>query len=162
MDTLGIRGKAKDLMKSYLDGHKCFWEVQTFMSETKEMDKCSVIQGSKLLGVFYTIATAEVPLLMKIMQNQEGYEIITGKKLQRYQGIKHEIVLYVDDSTNIISHNNMKVLKEYLQDYLFLLEKFYAKNNIKMNSSKTMFMFMNKSQKEKKEITMKLITEEGE
>ena len=55
MEYYGIRGQALEIFKSYLKNRRQFVEVDTHRSEIKQSLDCSVIQGSKMSGILYTI-----------------------------------------------------------------------------------------------------------
>ena len=62
---------------------------------------------------------------------------ITGKIRGNYGQISHEIVSYVDDSTNIISCNDVNTLQTYINDFYLLLEGYYNINYLKINADKS-------------------------
>ena len=52
----------------------------------------------------------------------------------------HVIVQYVDDTTNIISTNDHKMLQEYINKYYLLVNSYYNINFLKLNADKTKLM----------------------
>merc|ERR1712240_28127 len=62
MEYYGIRGHELELFQSYLTNRKQFLEIDTNHSQIKSSLNCSVIQGSKMSGLLYTINTNEIPL----------------------------------------------------------------------------------------------------
>ena len=53
--------------------------IDTFKSQVKYSPKSSVIQGSKLSAMLYTIYVNEVPQIHKLMSNIK-YDLVTGDK----------------------------------------------------------------------------------
>ena len=51
--------------------------------------------------------------------------------------IDHIIINYVDDSTNIISSDNIDQLQTYIDQYYILLTNYYDINYLKINSDKS-------------------------
>ena len=47
---------------------------------------------------------------------------------------------YIDDTTNIISCNNIDDLQIYVQRYYYLLDHYYAANKLKLNEDKTQLL----------------------
>ena len=70
---------------------------------------CSVVQGSKLSAVLYTIYTNEIPLLHTLMTN-EIFHKLTNTQTTQYNDITHITVNYLDDSTSMISSKRIKKL----------------------------------------------------
>ena len=61
MEYYGIRGPSLEIFKSYLTNRKQFVEIDTKRSRLRKSLDCSVIQGSKLSGLLYTLYTNEIP-----------------------------------------------------------------------------------------------------
>ena len=136
LDHYGIRGAPLKLIESYLKDRKQFVEIEIFRSEILDSLECSVIQGSKLSGLFYTLYTNEIPLLYKLLHN-EWYEKLTGTVSQKFKSIYHLTVNFVDDSTSIITFSETNQIRKYLENYYNLLQNFYNINKLKINPDKT-------------------------
>ena len=67
LEYYGIRGNALDIFTSYLTNRKQFVEIDTKRSRLRKSLDCSVIQGSKLSGLLYTLYTNEIPQLHSLM-----------------------------------------------------------------------------------------------
>ena len=61
MEYYGIRGHALELFQSYLTNRKQFVEIDTNRSQIEISLNCSVIEGSKMSGLLYTVYTNEIP-----------------------------------------------------------------------------------------------------
>ena len=133
----GISNNAASLIESFLSNRKCFVEIQGHRSKTKTCPPCSVIQGSKLSGFMYTIYSIEVPLLPKIMKDQQLAELLLEIRIPQYYGINHQTSQFVDDSTNIVGTENFNEMNRYLNDFHNLLESYYHMNKLRMNAGKT-------------------------
>ena len=56
--------------------------------------------------------------------------------------ITHNIIQYVDDSTNIITTNDSQQLQTYINKYFKILEYYYNTNKLLMNSDKSKFLIL--------------------
>ena len=82
----------------------------------------------------------------KIMLDTCMYNKITNNKFKdtydgsRYKDINHFIFNFIDDSTNIISHNDSALITEYMNYYYILLEIYYNENKLLINGDKTVLL----------------------
>ena len=118
-------------------------EIEIFRSEILESLECSVIQGSKLSGLFYTIYTNEIPLLYKLLHDN-WFTRLTGHVPQKFKYIYHLTVNFVDDSTSIITFSDTNLIKIYLENYYNLLHNYYNINKLKINPDKNSLLIVNK------------------
>jgi len=103
---------------------------------------CSVIQGSKLSSLLYTIYTNEIPQLYRLM-DKTNYTYITNDTLTNdYKTIQHETINYVDESTNIISTNNFRQIQQNINGFYKLLETYYDINKLKINADKSKILII--------------------
>ena len=54
--------------------------------------------------------------------------------------ISHNVIQYVDDSTNIITTNDSTILQTYINNYFKILETYYDVNKLLINSDKSKLM----------------------
>ena len=71
LEHIGLRGKIYNMISSYLAGRKFYTEVQGFNGPIKEMPDTSVIQGSKLSRIFYTLFTINILKYDVLMKNNK-------------------------------------------------------------------------------------------
>ena len=114
-------GKKLKIFKYFLSDRTQFVQIDTFKSDIMNCPPCSVVQGSKLSAVLYTIYTNEIPLLHTLMSH-EMFHKLTSTPTTQYNDIKHTTVNYVDDSTSTISSKTITQLQTYLNNYYKLLE----------------------------------------
>ena len=107
MEYYGIRGQALEIFKSYLHNRRQFVEINTYRSEIKQSLDCSVIQGSKMSGILYTIYTNKIPLIHTLMKD-EIFTTLTRKPKIPTKDIEHTTVNFVNDSTNFIISKTRK------------------------------------------------------
>ena len=100
------------MFKSFLSDRTQYIQIDTFKSESLNCPPCSVVQGSKLSVVLYTIYTNEIPLLHTLM-SQDMFQKLTNTPTQQYNDIHHIAVNYVDDSTSTISSKTLTQLQTY-------------------------------------------------
>ena len=103
----------------------------------------SVVQGSKLSGILYTLYTNELPQLHKLIKHNI-FPKITSYRLRSYKNIEHDTVNFVDDSTSIIAFKETSQIKPYLTDFFNLLKCYYNINKIKINDDKTQMLLTHK------------------
>ena len=127
------------IFKSFLSERSQYVAIDTLTSETMDCSPCSVVQGSKLSAVLYTIYTNEIPLLYTLM-SQDIYYALTHTQIPIVNDIKHTTVNYVDDSTSTISSKTAPELQTYLNHFCKLPESFYNINYLKINLYKTKFI----------------------
>ena len=135
----GVNNDAAESLKSFLKNRESFVEIQGFRSTKCENLPCSVIQGSKMSGFLYTIYSIEIPLIPKILRDQQLAELLMEIQIPRYYSVDHTTNQFIDDSSNVIGAQTFDELENYSNDFLKILEKFYKMNKLKINSSKTMY-----------------------
>ena len=113
LDHYGIRGKALDWIKSYLNGRKQYVELNGYTSHTLPLPT-GVPQGS-ILG----------PLLFLIYIN----DLPSASKLKT--------VLFADDSNLLIRSKNLSDLINNLNEDLENINDFFKANKLKLNATKT-------------------------
>lgn len=155
MEYYGIRGPALAVFQSYLSNRMQFVEIDTCRSQLKPSLNCSVIQGSKLSGLLYTIYTNEIPHIHTLMQKQI-FTTLTNLPITTSTNIEHTTINFVDDSTNIISTPQVLEIQDYINKFYSLLENIYDTNKLTINKEKTELMIVckNKHRKQTKSIQM--------
>ena len=155
MEYYGIRGPSLEIFQHYLTNRKQFVEIDTCRSQLKNSLNCSVIQGSKMSGLLYTIYTNEIPLLHTLM-HKDIFTKLTNLPLTTSTNIEHNTVIFVDDSTNIISTTNGLEIQDYINKLYSLLEAIYNTNKLIINKDKTelMIIYKNRYRKLTKSIQM--------
>ena len=133
LEHYGIGGKMNNLLSSFLSNRYQYVSIDGIESEVVQSLPCSVIQGSKLSALLYTIYINEVTVLHKLM-GTDLYDQIT----QEFSPIKseiigHDIIQYVDDTNNVIYGNNAEEVQNYSNAYFKLIESFYTINRLKLN-----------------------------
>ena len=139
LNFYGIQGSELAIFKSFLSERTQYVAIDTFTSETMDCPPCSVVQGSKLSAILYTIYTNEIPLLHTLMSHDIYYSL-TNTPTPVINNIKHTTINYVDDSTSTISSNSAYELQIYLNHFYKLLESYYNINFLKINPDKTKFI----------------------
>merc|ERR1711867_327325 len=91
----GIEGKELEIFKSFLSERTQYVQIDTFKSEAIGCPPCSVVQGSKLSAVLYTIYTNKI-LLLHTLMSQDIYYALTNTPTPVFNGIKHTTINYGD------------------------------------------------------------------
>ena len=152
----GVGENSCRLVQSFLADRGYYVEVQGAKSKMMKLMGVSVVQGSKNGGFLYTVYNIEIIHLPKVMKDAVLYEEITGEEAIECEETEHDVNQYVEDRTNTIGAPSLKVMKDYIEKYMVLLEHFYTKNRLKINSEKTKFLLMNNRKKTNKlEIKLK-------
>ena len=150
------------LLQSYLAGRHQFTEIQGIQSRIRKSPECSVIQGSKLSGLLYTIYTNEVPKLHLLLQDSQWMEERLGVKKENYSGITHTVVNFVDDSNSFLSFDDPDDANHYLNRYFLILVFFYIQNKLLINPEKTTILVVAKPQKILEADDIRIVTEKEE
>ena len=93
-----------------MENRQQYVKLNTFNSKIEKSLPCSVIQGSVMSGLLYTIYVNELPELSKLVF--EGTKNCLYKKY--FSELSHKTINYVDDSTSIIGFKNKAKLIHYL------------------------------------------------
>merc|ERR1712240_539864 len=126
-----------------------------YRSEIQQSNDCSIIQGSKLSGILYTIYTNKIPMIDTLMKD-EIFNKITGYPKIYTKEIEHSTINFVDDSTNLIITKDPTKLQTYLNNFYILLQKVHHTNKLIINQEKTELMLIcnNKDRKTTRNIQM--------
>ena len=103
----------------------------------------SVIQGSKMLSLLYTIYVNEIPIIHKLLENKEMMNIMMDEDPTKTSKIEHEVQQFIDDSNSTITFDDPTDAKEYLNKYFQLLKIFYNASKLQLNDDKTNLMVIN-------------------
>ena len=74
LEHIGFRGPAYSLIENYLSDRSFYVEVQGSYSDLTKMPPVSVVQGSKLSSLFYTLYTLKKWRVNIIMRHPKKYE----------------------------------------------------------------------------------------
>ena len=87
-----------------MSGRKQYVEIDGIKSEILDSIDCSLIQGSKMSSLLYTLYINEVPLLYNMMDNITFKLIALREQVQVYgNSVTHFKMNYIDDTSNTIS-----------------------------------------------------------
>ena len=75
-------------------------------------------------GVLYNLYTNEVPILHKLLDSPL-YEKLTFEKCVKFKNVYHKTTNFVDDSTSVITFDNVNDITFYLESYFNLLLAYY-------------------------------------
>ena len=127
MDELNhysIEGKENNLIKSILENRMQYVEIDGFISETIPANNCCVLQGSKLSSLLYVLYCNEIPLLQKLVGSRLMPSLTNKFYTFDISKISHNIIQYVDDSTNIVASSSHIDLQNYINTYFLVLEEY--------------------------------------
>ena len=135
LENIGIRGKF-------------YTEIQGQNGDLKNMPEVSVIQGSKLSSLFYSLFTIDTLRYNVLMEDKKIYKQLTGRNMKKHKIISHKIITYVDDTQHIIAAETNEDLKNYIQDLHELLIAIYKHKSLYINGDKTEFLNFDKPENE--------------
>ena len=101
------------------------------------MPECSVIQGSKISGILFTIYVNEVPELHRVLEDTELMNSMVGEDKMDTSEVEHFTVNYVDDSNSVINFKYADQVEEYVNKFFMVLTSFYNLSKLKLNENKT-------------------------
>lgn len=142
MDHYGLRGKCLNIVQSFLSNRIQYVSIDAAESTILPSLNCSVIQGSKLSALLYTLYINEVTLLHKLV-GEDFYQTITDDDILMVErSLEHLTIQYVDDSNNIITSDSSVGVECYTHKYFNLLENFYDFNKLRINPDKSKLMIV--------------------
>ena len=152
MEHYGVGPKTREIVTSFLSERKQFTEIENRRSDNRESLACSVVQGSKLSSLLYTIYTNEIPLIHELMNNKDWMNNHMKKEITKFTNVSHVTVNYIDDSNNVIGFEDSDEANYYLNEFFQVLKIVYNSNKLQLNSNKTGLLCIARNQKrEKKE-----------
>merc|ERR1712240_729561 len=80
LDYYGLDKNSLTLLHSFLTDRRQFVNIDSYNSEIIDCPPCSVIQGSKLSSLLYTIYTNKIPQLYTLM-DRTNFRLITDNDL---------------------------------------------------------------------------------
>ena len=107
LEHYGLRGKISHIIQSFLANRYQYVSIDRVNSEVKEVLPCSVIQGSKLYSLLYTLYINKVTVVQNQINDDLYYKLTGEVNNDKTNGIHHEILQYVNDLNNIISTNSI-------------------------------------------------------
>ena len=140
MEFYEIQGKELKFFQSFLSERTCFVEIETKRSNVRVQKDCSVIQGSKMSSVLYSLFTNEAPEIKKLMEDEVSLKKILKKDDIEIIEAEHETYAYVDDTYNCVAVNNPEELEVYVNNFFKVLIEFHNANKLKLNEEKTTFL----------------------
>jgi len=135
----GINGNILIIFKSFMTDKTQYVTIYSFISDILNSPMCSVIQGSKLSAIIYTLYTNEITYIYKLINNLIFSKLTSQNPLDS-DTIDHTTINYIDDLTNHIFSTNGNQLKKYIDNYYKLLEAYYNINFFKINHDKKLLL----------------------
>ena len=161
MEYYGIQEEELEFFKSYLFERLQYVEVDTHRSRVEMLPPCGVIQGSILSCTLYTLYTNEVPVLHKIMKDENLFHQLTGETTNVNIKAEHDTYNYVDDSNSCVVFDNPEEIQEYIDAFFAVLKEFHMISKLKLNEEKTMLLITSQP-KHREAYEDVVITEEGQ
>ena len=125
LNYYGIKDNEQAIFSSFFSNRRQYVEIDGAKSNLLFLGNQSVIQGSKLAGILYTIYTNEIPDLYKLIHSN-SYSLLTKQPKLTFKSFTHLTINFVDDSTNIIGSKDFDVIQSYLEQYYCLFKTYYS------------------------------------
>ena len=161
LEFYGLRGRLLMLLKSYLTNRFQYTEIQNIQSKIKRSPSCSVIQGSKMSGMLYSLYTNEVGKLHKLLEDKEWVEEQLKVRHEEYNA-EHTVVNFVDDSNSLISFGDPTHANHYLDRYFRILILYYRQNKLLLNPEKTNVMIVARPATKREADDIRIVTDTEE
>ena len=81
--------KKKTNFISYLFERFQYTKIDTFKCKIRMAPSCSVLQGSKLSGIIYSLHTNELPKLKDLMKDKDIVKWMTDEDETNYDDVKN-------------------------------------------------------------------------
>ena len=140
----GIRDNELEIFKSFFSNRRQFVEIDGAKSKLLFLGNQSVIQGSKLAGILYSLYTNEIPDLHKLIHSN-FYSALTKQPKISFKNTTHVTINFVDDSTSVIGTKEFDIIQTYLEKYYCLIKTYYNINKLKINNDKNQVCIYAKS-----------------
>ena len=131
-----VRGKSLSLLTSFLNKRLQFVQIDGAVSPMLLTGEYSVIQGSKIANILYTLYINELPSIFKLLKSYYYSSLTKLPALNPNNTTTHSRMNFVDDSTNIMGFSKFENIKPYLESYYTLIHTFYNINKLKINDDK--------------------------
>ena len=161
LEYYGLRGRLLELMRSYLTNRFQYTEIQNVQSKIRKSPTCSVIQGSKMSGMLYSIYVNEVGKLHTLLEDKDWMEQNIKVRYEKYDA-DHTVINFVDDSNSLISFKDPTQANHYLDRYFRILILYYRQNKLLLNPEKTNVMIVAKPAARREADDIRLVTDTEE
>ena len=128
---IGFDTSAMSLMDKYLGNRKQYVELNTQQSDILLTGDQSVMQGSTISTLLYSIYMLDLPMITHKVKHFSHYEEYCCG--QGYQ------TTFIDDCYGVIEGEKYDIWPK-IRNYVKLMELYYTSNHLKINISKTQIM----------------------
>ena len=142
LEHYGLRGKEYNIIKSFLSNRQQYVFIDGMESEVINSGNSSVCQGSKLSSLLYILYTNEIPLLHRLNGTEINDKMTDCDTSNDIKDIQQYCIQYMDDSTTMITTNDINNIKTYIDKFFITLEQYYKINKLTLNPDKTKFMII--------------------
>lgn len=132
LNCYGIRGKALELMTSYLSNRRMIVEVKT----CNEVSHCKETSCSKLVDVKAGVPQGSIlgPMLFNIFLND-----LFNYMSENFPDFV-SLVVFADDTNALVTANNINQFEVRINEVLTALSNWFITNGLKVNINKTSLM----------------------
>ena len=131
LQHLGLDMNAITIMKNYLNDRKQYVFINGNSSNILCSPDCSIIQGSIMASLFYTVYSADLPFITHEMTHQNHSEDSNCDRTN--------ITCYIDDVYGVIHGDKDNIWKK-ISIFIKILEEYYINNYLKINAPKTQIL----------------------
>ena len=132
-------------MASFLSNRQEYVYIYGMESNLINSSDCSVCQGSKLSSLLYILYSNEIPLLHNILNTDIHTRLTDNDILTDKTKIEQFTVQYIEDSSTMISTDEITDIETYIDNHFTILEDYHNANKLTHNQEKTKFMVVCKA-----------------
>ena len=140
----GFDGHSLGWFSSYLQDRSQYVALETSKSEERLIGPFACPQGSCLGPLIWNLYCGEAPEILPLRKRADGDQslIIGGRKEVENRWKAGNLTQYADDFMVIVKGKTLDIIRSKASEAYNILQNWFLRNRLKLNSKKTDFMFV--------------------